>query len=275
MNAFISRPKQCARVAALALSISLAACGGGGDSGSTATVSPSNTSNQGTNIVVAPNVVYTTPADTATNVALNSKISASFNSAIQPTPLTSPATGFSVKDSSGLAIAGTVTIDATNKIAVFSPAAPLAANTRFTATIAHTVTDAAGVALPADFTWAFTTGSALDTIPWTVTLTDPVHDTMNVALKQTIHATFSKSMDPTSITPASFIVEDQDGRVVSGTIAYDAETRTVSFTPTTGYPANTLLTVTITDEVRDLSGNTRASNCAAQNCIWFFKTAAQ
>lgn len=82
-------------------------------------------------------------------------------------------------------------------------------------------------------------------------------------------------MDPTSITPASFIVEDQDGRVVSGAVAYDSETRTARFTPTTGYPVNTLLTATITDAVRDLAGNTRANNCVTQNCIWFFKTVAQ
>jgi hypothetical protein len=57
------------------------------------------------------------------------------------------------------AVPGTVTLDATGKIAVYTPAANLALNTLYTATITTGAKDLAGTALPANYVWTFTTAA--------------------------------------------------------------------------------------------------------------------
>jgi hypothetical protein len=93
--------------------------------------------------------------------------------------------------------AGTVTCSGAT--ATFTPTAPLAANTTFTATLTTGVQNVAGSGLPSAYVWTFTT----DTLP-TVLSTVPANGATGVLLNQTIGATFSKAMNwSTLYSPAT------------------------------------------------------------------------
>ena len=57
----------------------------------------------------------------------------------------------------------------------------------------------------------------------------------------------------------SFRLEDNNGVAVAGVVAYDPDTRTATFDPTTDLQPNTLYTVIVTTDVKDIAGNNMAS----------------
>ena len=103
----------------------------------------------------APTVSSTDPANTATSVAINRNIVATFNEAIDPATIT--AATFTLTQGA-TPFSGTAT--AANAVATFDPTGNLAASTLYTATITTGAKDLAGNALAAPFTWSFTTGAA-------------------------------------------------------------------------------------------------------------------
>lgn len=100
----------------------------------------------------APTVSSTIPADTATGVAINQNITATFSEAMDSATITS--TTFTVMQGA-TPVPGVVTYVGT--VATFNPTNDLAANTVVTATITTGVTDLVGNALAANKTWSFTT----------------------------------------------------------------------------------------------------------------------
>jgi len=113
-------------------------------------------------VVVAPELVSTAPANTATDVPLNQAVSATFSEAMNPLTITTGT--FTLTGPGGTAIAGTVTYDALDFIATFTPLAPLKPSTIYTATVTDGVTNLAGVPLGttgAPNPWTFTTGAVV------------------------------------------------------------------------------------------------------------------
>src|SRR5439155_1014073 len=98
-------------------------------------------------------VSFTVPANTATGVAINQKIAATFSEAMDPLTIT-PIT-FTLKQGS-TTVAGTVTYAGVT--ATFNPVSTLAPNAVYTATMTTGARDLAGNALATDFSWSFTTG---------------------------------------------------------------------------------------------------------------------
>jgi methionine-rich copper-binding protein CopC len=109
---------------------------------------------------IAPTVTATSPADLATNVAIDKKINATFSEAMDPgTMITANVT---VKETaSGNTVNGTVAYDTQNSIATLSPASDLLPDTDYTATISAGAKDLAGniLIVPA--------GPGLAPNPWT------------------------------------------------------------------------------------------------------------
>ena len=103
-------------------------------------------------IGVCPKVIFTDPADIATDVILNKIITATFNEAMNPLTITTAT--FTLKNGV-IAVPGTVTY--TGMTASFSPSFDLDTNTTYTATITKGAKDPAGNALVADYVWTFTT----------------------------------------------------------------------------------------------------------------------
>jgi hypothetical protein len=104
-----------------------------------------------------PTVASTAPVDNGTNVSVNSPIQIDFSEAMDASTIT--ATTITVSEG-GAPVAGTVTYNASNDLATFTPSAPLDPATTFDVTVVggvNGVTDVAGNPLAADFNFSFTT----------------------------------------------------------------------------------------------------------------------
>jgi len=158
--------------------------------------------------VAAPAVVTTVPANLATLVPTNRKISAQFSQAMLPATLnssTAPGT-FTLRETiaPGTAVTGTVSYDAASRIATFTPGVALTVSTGYTATINTTATSAVGVAMTSNHVWTFTTGLGADATAPKLISTNPVDTAVGVPVNQIITATFNEPMDPATICgPAS------------------------------------------------------------------------
>jgi hypothetical protein len=194
-----------------------------------------------------PEVVSTSPADEATAVVLNARITATFSEAMDPATITSGS--FTLADGA-TAVPGDVTYAGVT--ATLYTTAPLAADTLYTATIRNTVTDLAGNSLAANHVWTFTTGTSADTTPPTVILTAPEDGATAVVLDTSVTATFSELMDPATITAANFTLRDGT-TPVPGAVSYAGVTAT--FAPTAGLDAFTTYTATVLTGASDLVGN--------------------
>ena len=105
-----------------------------------------------------PSVTSETPASGATNVAVSTAPTATFNEAVQPSTIS-----FTLKSSSGSSVAGSVSYNSTTNVTTFTPASALANNTTYTATISG-AQSTSGVSMTAPFSWSFTTAAASSTI---------------------------------------------------------------------------------------------------------------
>ncbi len=224
-----------------------------------------------------PTVTITVPASAATDVPTNQIITATFSEAMDPATITASGTfTVAVAGVGGAAVRGTVTY--LGSIATFTPLANLAASTQYTATITNAATDLADNALVAGAVpnpWSFTTGTAPDTTPPTITLTSPADGGTNVALNSAVNATFSEAMDPATILALgtyTLAVAGPDGASVAGTVTYDVATDIATFTPAANLTASTQYTATITTAATDLAGNALAGGAVPNP--WTFTTGA-
>ena len=197
--------------------------------------------------ITPPEVSFSAPANDATDVAVNANITATFSEAMDASSITTAT--FLVNDGTSN-IAGTVTYSDTT--AKFSPGADLADNTVYTGTITTGVKDLTGNALEADYTWTFTAGSAADITPPEVSSAVPANDATDVAVNSNITATFSETMDASTVTTATFFADDGADNI-AGTVTYSDMTAT--FVPEEAFAYETTYTVTITTGVMDLAGN--------------------
>lgn len=227
-------------------------------------------------------VTATAPAANATGVAINnSMVTADFNEAIAP--ITGGATFTLTCTSPCTNPSGTVTRDATNKIAIFTltPATALMPLTVYTATITGVTSLATGAPLATPFVWNFTTGALSDTTRPRVILTVPETTspgpTMGVPTNMAISATFSENVAPATITLSSFTLTCSAPCInPAGSVSYAVGTKTADFTPNVALAANTTYTARITTMVTDLAGNALAGNQAslpnASDYLWTFTT---
>ena len=113
-----------------------------------------------------PTVVSVYPADGATAVAFDTDVRVKFSEPMNGTTIN--ATNFTMSDDTGSAVTGTVTYNALNLTAIFTPASDLDYNIEYTATVSAQVKDLVGNALGTDKVWSFTTRSKgyWDTMIW-------------------------------------------------------------------------------------------------------------
>jgi hypothetical protein len=126
-------------------SIPIVTCGGGGGGGNGEDTTP-------------PTVASTSPINGATEVETDALIKVTFSEAMDASTLTTST--FTVSTAGG-GISGAVTCSGST--ATFTPSAPLAYSTTFTATITSGAKDAAGNALASAYTWSFTTKASSQT----------------------------------------------------------------------------------------------------------------
>ena len=102
---------------------------------------------------VAPAVTSVTPSSGATGVAVSVAPTATFSQAVTPGTVS-----FTVKDSGGNSVAGTVSFNSADTVATFTPSSSLAGSTTYTATVSG-AQNASGTPMSGPFSWSFTTGA--------------------------------------------------------------------------------------------------------------------
>jgi hypothetical protein len=199
----------------------------------------------------APTLSSTVPANTATSVAFNANVTATFSKPMSAASLTT--TTFSLKHGA-TTVAGTVTL--VGAVATFAPTSPLAASTSYTATISVGAKDLAGNCLATPHTWSFATGVAPDVTPPTVASTVPGDAATMVAVNGSLTVTFSESMDPASVT-SSTVTLAQGATPVTASVTSAGLVATM--TPAANLAYSTTYTATISTGAKDLAGNALAA----------------
>jgi hypothetical protein len=230
----------------------------------------------GSKNITAPTVLSTIPVTSTpgpTGVPPTQVVSATFSEAMNP--LTISGTTFTLTGPGTTAVAGLVAYvgigtggTGIGNTATFTPAAALATGL-YTATITTGAQDGSGNALASNYPWTFTVGAANNTKP-TILSAFPADQATNVPINQAVSATFSKAMNPLTITSATFTLTDPHGAVVTGTYVYNAATLTATLTPLANLAANTIYTADITTGATDSTGNPLGSGVAPNP--WMFTT---
>ncbi len=104
-----------------------------------------------------------------------------------------------------------------------------------------------------------------DTTAPTVDSRSPASGATKVLTNATVTATFSEAMNASTITTSTFTLDEASA--VTGSVSYNAGTRTATFTPTNSLEPGTPHTATLTTTVADSAGNGLASANA-----WSFTT---
>ncbi len=216
-----------------------------------------------TTISPPPIVIATVPVNTSTGVPVGQVLTATFNEPVRCAAF--PATAFTVTGPGTTAVPGT--ISCTGAVASFTPAAELAFNTVFTATITTGVQSLAGTPMASNYVWTFRTLPAL--APPTVISTVPANGAVGVPFNEALSATFSEAMTPATIDATAFTLKATGGASVSGVVTYTAAGSVATFTPTVNLAPTTEYTATITTGAENLAGTGLAGNYS-----WTFTTAA-
>jgi O-glycosyl hydrolase len=212
----------------------------------------------------APAVTAVTPASLSTTAAISTTVTATFNQAMSSSTIT--ASTFTLTGPGNTSVQGTVAYNAGTSVATFTPAANLAYNTTYTATLSTSIMSSGGVALSAPYMWSFTTTTA--PVP-TVTTTTPTSGATGVNVANALMATFSQPMNSSTITASTFTLTGPGNTAVPGLITFNTGTSTATFTPNASLAYSTSYTATIT------TGATSSAGAAlAANYVWTFTTGA-
>lgn len=142
---------------------------------------------------------------------------------------------------------------------------PTTASTRYTAPIAITTTTTLkfySVDIDGNNESVNTANYVIDTVAPAV-VTNPLNAATGIAMTATVSAQFNEAIKTSTLTSASFYLDNG----VGGAISYDVGTNTVTLTPSERLACNTMHTATLTTAVTDLAGNALPTNV-----VWSFTT---
>ena len=103
-------------------------------------------------------------------------------------------------------------------------------------------------------------------VPQVVSQT-PSAGATGVAPGATVSARFNYSLAPSTVTASSFTLTDQSGHAVAGTVGYDEDTRTATFTPADALDTGTAYTARLTTAIRSDD-----DSALAAPVVWTFAT---
>jgi hypothetical protein len=148
--------------------------------------------------------------------------------------------------------------------------------TRAGSDVPYSVTTVKGVnyAMIPAVAGVYTATYAADTTPPAVVAQAPAPGTSNVSATTTITASFSKALDPTTLTTSTFEVRTSGGASVPGSVTYVAATFTAVFTPAAELAYGTTYTATLKGGSSDPRIKDLAGNALPADVTWSFTTAA-
>ncbi|WP_088510816.1 Ig-like domain-containing protein [Thaumasiovibrio subtropicus] len=208
-----------------------------------------------------PSVVVT-PANNATDVAVDTPIVFDFTEAIDQSSVNSSVV-YAYVNNSGTRLAGTLSFNSATQLQ-FTPAQPYPGD-RQVRVIVSGVRDIAGNTNNYSST-LFTTVDQADTTAPTVSMVTPMDGSVDVARTQPVSILFSESMDPNTLNNDTLALF-ADGVPLSSSVSRSQDNRTVTFN--VSLPEGKAVAVIATTDIQDLSGNR-----LAQDWISVFTTAA-
>ena len=134
----------------------------------------------------APTVTTESPTDDATNVPVNTTVTATFSEAVQSSTIS-----MTLTDSAGHPVSSTVSYNASTFVVTLSPSSALGHSTTYTMSLSR-AQDMAGNTMSPD-SCSFST-AAQDTTPPTVTSSSPASGATGVAVSTAVTATFNESV---------------------------------------------------------------------------------
>lgn len=230
-----------------------------------------------TSDTTAPTIISSGASNGDTGLPLNRHPTVTFSEAMNPVTLASPATSFTLTEFvSGATVAGTVSY--IGNTATFSPTSNLLANTKYTSKVTTAATDLAGNALIAGLRanpWSWTTGTTVDTVAPTVTVTSPADLATAVLIDKKVSATFSEPMNSSTMTNTVFtLVETVSGNNILGTVSYDVQNNIATFSPQTSLTPDTSYTARVSNAALSIDGNALVVPAVGSpGNPWSFRTA--
>lgn len=208
-----------------------------------------NTTESTVSLVITNGVVINavSPSPGETDAASVDSIQIFFNNEMDAGTLFQNA--FTLSNTSGDKVAGTLTYDAESRKATFVPDNELAYNAQYTASLAAGVADIYGNTLAAAYTWTFNTEA--DDFPPLIVNSSPLYGAINAPVNALMAVTFNENMNAGSINATTFKLSGG----ISGQVSYNANSRTAIFKPTTNLAPDTAYTATVTKGVQDAVGN--------------------
>lgn len=206
-------------------------------------------------------VTITDPLNEAIDVPTDHTVKATFNKIMNPATINNAT--FTLMHGT-TPVLGTVSYS--DYTAAFVPLSDLLPGEEYTATITTGAVDLTGNSLAEDYIWTFTTKVLVVPVLPVVISTNPIDEAIDVPLDKVVTATFSKTMDLSTINSSTFTLKN--GLLpVLGFIEYAGVEG--SFTPSTPLLPGTLYTATVTTGAKDLEGNALAADT-----VWSFTTFA-
>jgi hypothetical protein len=200
-----------------------------------------------TSTKLTPTVTSTNPQAGATGQSVSTTPSATFNENVTPSSIT-----FTLTGPNNGTVAGNFSYNSSTFTATFTPTAPLAAATSYTATVSG-ATDSSGTSMTSPFAWTFTT---VDNVPPTVSMTAPANGATVSGSAVTVSANAS---DNVAVANVQFLLDGSPlGTPItqapytmtwdSTTVANGSHTLSARATDTSGNTATaTAVTVTVSN----------------------------
>src|SRR5207248_307883 len=159
-------------------------------------------------------------------------------------PTTVTASSFTLADGAGHAVAATAAYDATTRTATLTPSSPLALATSYTVRLSTALTSSDGIPLANPVSWSFTTAAGAVPPPTAVS-SSPADGDSYVSPTGAVSVTFSRAMNPATITSGTFTLTGPGGGSVAAAVSYDQGTNSATFTPTTPLGGSTSYTAMV------------------------------
>lgn len=204
--------------------------------------------------VTQPTAVFTSPGDGSISANLKPNIVITFSEAIDKATVIADDT---IKFTPSFTF--TTSWNLSSTVLTITPDADIASESN-SLTLTVGIKDKAGNALDKEYSWSFVLGTL------TVTSKTPDDGTAGVPVASDIVVTFSKPVDDTTVTPASFMVSPAGGSAVAGVFTFNTEKTIATFNPDTDLVSDKEYTVSLTNAIKT------ASKILLTPASWKFKT---
>ncbi len=197
-------------------------------------------------------VVSTSPANGATNVSVTSPVTFTMSNLIDAASV-NPNTVYVAVNSTGQVVAGSYSVS--GAAVTFTPLTQYPGNTLMNMNVCNLMDDAGNSDCQG---YSFTTANTIDKTPPTVTIS-PANGASTVGLNTQIVLTFSKSINPSTITAITLALFNGDSAINYG-YSISRDNRTIILNPGgTAFTPGATITIELSSGIQDLSGNALAN----------------